>query len=106
MNEKDMAMMDGIMGVVTQSDGWQEIQMQDPIIVAAEDRFKAAMDKAKGLIPEELYIELSDAHGAALMATGDAGILFGIRVANVIQGVASRPADLSRYTMEQMEGKA
>lgn len=100
MNDKNLALMNDIMGVVTQSDEWQEIQLRDPTIIAAEARFSAVMEQAKAVIPGELYSELSDAHTAAILAIGDVGVLFGIHVADVIRDVAARPADLSRYALK------
>ena len=101
MNDKNFALMNKIMGAVTQSEEWQEIQMRDPAIAAADARFSAAMEQAKAVIPRELYSELSDAHTAALLATGDAGVLFGVHVADVIRDVAAGSADLSRYVLER-----
>lgn len=100
MNDKNLILVNEIMGVVTQSEEWQEIQIHDPTIAAAEARFSAAMEKAEAVIPRELYSELSDAHTAALLATGDAGVLFGVHVVDAIRDVAARPADLSKYVLE------
>lgn len=100
MNNKNLALMNDIMGAVTQTEEWQEIQMCDPAIVAAEARFSAAMEQAKAAIPGELYSELSDAHTAAILAIGDVGVLFGIHVADAIRDVAARPLDLSRYALK------
>lgn len=103
-NKKDLALMDDIMGAVTGVDEWQEIQTHDPMITDAGKRWGSAMKQAKAMLPGELYDELCGAHAGEVAATGDAGILFGIRVADVIREVASRPADLSRYVMERMKG--
>ena len=101
MNDKNLALMDEIMGVITQSDEWQEIQMYDPRITAASDRFDAALERVKDLIPKDTYAELSDAYSTGLSAIGDAGVLFGVHVANVIRDVAARPANLSRYFLDR-----
>lgn len=105
MNDKNVALVDEIMGVITQAAEWQEIQMHDPIITAATNRWNAALEQAKALLPEKLYTELSNAETDEVSAIGDAGILFGIHVADVIRDVASRPADLSRHIQERMVGK-
>ena len=105
MEDKNLALMDDIMGVVTQADEWQDIQMHDPIIAAATARWSAALKQAKALLPDELYNELCNAETDEVSAIGNAGILFGIHVADVIRDVASRPADLSRHIMERMVRK-
>lgn len=103
MDEKKLALMDEIMGVITQADEWQEIQMQDPIIADARNCWKTAFKRAKAFLPEEIYMELEDAKASEVSAIGGAGILFGIHVADAIRDMASRPADLSRYVLERMK---
>ena len=105
INNKSLALMDDIMGMVTQADEWQDIQMHGPIITAATARWNAALEQAKALLPKELYNELCNAETDEVSAIGDAGILFGIHVADVIRDVASRPADLSRHIIERMVRK-
>lgn len=106
LKNKNLALMDDIMGGITQSDEWNEILLHDPAIVAADNRWEAAIEQAKALIPDELYVELHDSHEAKASASGDVGILFGIHVADVIRDVVSRPADLSRYVLKRIDGKA
>lgn len=106
ISNKNLALMNDIMGSITQADEWEEIQLHDPKIAAASGRWEAAMEQAKALIPGELYDELYDSHESKASAIGDAGILFGIHVADVIRGVASKPAELSRYVLRRIEGKA
>lgn len=106
MNDKNLAMMDEIMGTITQFDEWADIQIHDPMITAADDQFEAAMERAKAFIPKEFYDELYDTHEAKASALGDAGILFGLRVADVIRDVASRPADLSRHILKRIERRS
>lgn len=106
INSKNLALMDSIMGGITQADEWDKIQMYDPEITAASDRWEAAMEQAKALIPRELYNELYDAHEAGTSAIGDVGILYGIHVADVIREVASSPADLSRHIQKRIQGHA
>lgn len=103
VNEKNLALMDHIMNGITQAGEWDEIQTNDPMISNADARWHGAMEQAKGVLPKELYDELLYAHVAEIAATGDAGILYGIHVADVIRDVASSPADLSRYVLKRME---
>lgn len=105
MNDKNLALMDGIMGGISQLPEWAEIQLHDPMIVAADARWKAAIEEAKALLPRELYDELSDASFDEIVAHSSAGILFGIHVADAIRDVASRPADLSRHILKRLEAQ-
>lgn len=104
MNDKDLALMDEIMGVITQADEWQEIQLHDPIVTAATSRWNAAMEQAKAFLPENLYYDLIDANADEGSAIGDAGILFGIHAADVIRDVARSPFELSQRILARMEG--
>ena len=103
MVDKNLVLMDDLMmNAITQLDEWQVIQMHDPRIATADERYYAALEQARALIPAELYAELSDAHASELAATGDVGILFGIHVADAIRDVASRPTDLSRHILKRI----
>lgn len=106
MSDKNLALMDDIMDMVTQADEWAEIQTHDPRITDAGNCWDTVMERTKALLPRELYDELSDAHSSVIAAIGDVGILFGIHVAEAIRDVAARPADLSRYILNRTEGRA
>ena len=67
VNEKNLALMDDIMGIITQADEWQEIQMQDPMIADARNCWKTAFKRAKAFLPEEIYMEL-EAQAEAIRA--------------------------------------
>lgn len=105
MSDKNLALMDEIMGSITQADEWQEIQLHDPIITAATTHWNAMMEQAEAFLPEDLYSDLFDAHTDTVSAIGDAGILFGIHAVAAIRDVASRPFDLSRRILNRMEGR-
>lgn len=106
MNDKNLVLMDKIMGGIVKAGEWDEIQLNDPSIIAADARWDAALEQTKNLISEELYAELYDAYTAGTSAFGDVSILYGIHVADVIRDVASRPADLSQYVLERIKGNA
>lgn len=106
MNDKNLALMDSVMDVITQSDEWRDIQKNDPRITASYERWDSVLERVKPILPWKLYAELSDAHDSDLAVISDAGILFGIHVAEAIRDVASRPADLSRHILERMKGEA
>lgn len=105
MNDKNLALMDKIINAIT-GDGqgeWNEVLMNDPAIIAANNHFEALLGKVETLLPDSIYGELSDAYSGGLAAVGEAGILFGLHVADAIRDVSSRPADLSRHIMKRVE---
>ena len=104
-DKKNLALMDDIMDAVTQLDEWMETQQKDPRITYADNRWCTAIEQAMALLPRELYDELCEAHSSEVAATGDAGILFGIHVADAIRDVASRPMDLSRHIQNRIRRK-
>lgn len=102
----NVQIMDDIMNGITQTDVWERIKQEDPMILKAEAQLEKALERVEGLIPRDLYAELSDAASGALSAMGDAGILYGMHVVFAMQDVAARPADLSRHVLDRMEKKA
>ena len=103
MNKKNLSLMDDIMFVgLARTDEWNDILLHDPMIAAADARWRAALEKAKAFLPTEIYMELDAANADEVIANGDAGILFGIRVADAIRDAVARPADLSRHILERI----
>ena len=103
INDKNLALMADIMGTIVQADEWQDIQLNDPMITDARNCWETILKRAKAFLPEDIYLELEDAEAGEVAATGNAGILFGIHVADAIRDVASRPADLSRHVLKRIE---
>ena len=81
MDEKSFAMMNGILGMILESQEWADAQ-NSPSVVAALDQMDAALEKAREYLPAELRDELDLAQCAAVGAISEAGILFGIHVGN------------------------
>lgn len=102
-HNKNLTLMADIMKGIYQSDEWQDILTHDPRITTADARYSAALEKAKDWLPKALYMELSDAHTDEITDAGEVGVLFGIRVADVIRDVSFRPVDLSRHILKQTE---
>ena len=99
MDQKSLAMMDEIVGTISQSREWNDVQMTSPAVVAAASRMNEALERAREFLPEAIFDELDCAHCAALGTIGEAAILYGIHVADVIRNVAANPTDLSRYML-------
>lgn len=103
IDEKALSIMADIMDGVEQTDEWKDIQMSDPGIKAAEGRWNRALESAKSYLPRTLFNELSDANCGEVSAYSDVAILYGMRVAAVIQAVAANPAELTRFWMDRRE---
>ena len=71
--DKNLALMDRIMGEITQAGEWDKIQMSDPQISTADARWHGAMEQIRDLIPDGLYDELCDAHVTEIAAIDDKG---------------------------------
>lgn len=99
MNQ-DLPLMDQLMHSITINEEWERRQSTDPGISVAEDRWEIALERVKPMLPTDLYMELADAHTCDVAATSDASILYGIHVADTIRDIAARPAELSRYVLE------
>ena len=103
IDKKALSIMADIMDGVEQTDEWKDIQMGDPGIEAAEGRWSRALERAKTYLPRELYNELSDANCGEVSAYSDVAILYGMRVAVVIQEVTANPAAMTRFWLERQE---
>ena len=103
IDEKALSTMADIMDGIVQSEEWEELQMNDPGIEAAEGRWSRALESAKPYLPRELYNELSDANCGEVSAYSDVAILYGMRVAAVIQAVTANPAAMTRFWLERQE---
>lgn len=102
--DKNLVLMDDILDVIGQSDEWEDIQLHDPRIVAANKALKAEMEALQ--LPFNEYCGLELAIGQATATVIDAAILYGIHVAFALQDVVERIPDLSRHIMQRTEGVA
>ena len=92
---RELATVNDIVEAVATSDGWNDIQQNDPQISAAEKVFDTTIE---GCANEGAVY---DAALALVGAYADAAILYGIHVANAIRSVSADPMALSRYIMER-----
>lgn len=102
--DKNLVLMDDILEVIGQSDEWEDIQLHDPRIVAANKALKAEMAALQ--LPIDEYCGLELAIGQATATVIDAAILYGIHVAFALQDVVGRIPDLSRHIMQRTGGGA
>ena len=103
MEKRALSIMADIMDGIEQTDEWTELQMNDPGIKEAASRLNRALEAAEKYIPRKVYAELSDAHSEAIAAYSDVAILYGMRVAAVIQAVAANPSEMTRFWLERQE---
>lgn len=103
IDKKALSIMADIMDGIEQTDEWAELQMNDPGIKDADSRLNRALEAAEKYIPRKVYAELADAHSGAVAAYSDVAILYGMRVAAVIQAVTANPAAMTRFWLEKQE---
>ena len=103
IDKRALSMMADIMDGIEQTDEWAELQMNDPGIKDADSRLNRALEAAEKYIPRKVYAELADAHSGAVAAYSDVAILYGMRVAAVIQAVTANPAAMTRFWLERQE---
>lgn len=103
MDKKALSMMAGIMDGIEQTDEWAQLQMNDPGIKDADSRLNRSLEAAEKYIPRKVYAELADAHSGVVAAYSDVAILYGMRVAAVIQAVTANPAAMTRFWLEKQE---
>ena len=106
MEKRALSIMADIMKGIEQTDEWTELQMNDPGIKNADSRFNRALEAVEKYIPRKVYVELSDAHSGVVAAYSDVAILYGMRVAAVIQAVTANPAAMTRFWLKRAEASA
>ena len=104
-DKRALSVMADIMDGIEQTDEWKELQMNDPGIKAADSRLNRALEAAEKYLPRKGYAELADAHCGVVSAYSDVAILYGMRVAAVIQKVTESPSEMTRYWLERVEGR-
>ena len=105
IDKRALSVMADIVDGIEQTDEWVELQVNDPGIKAADSRLKSALEAAEKYLPRKVYVELTDAHSGVISACNDVAILYGMRVAAVIQEVTASPSEMSRYLLERVEGR-
>lgn len=103
IDKKALSVMADIMDGIEQTDEWTELQMNDPGIKAADRRLNSALQRAEAYLPRELYAELSDAHCETVSSYCDVAILYGMRVAAIIQAAVANPAEITGFFLERRE---
>lgn len=92
-----------MMSEIGQTDAWEQTQLTDPRILAADDNLRRAA--ASTGISKAQYNAIEEATYALINAYSDAAILYGIRVAQAIQYATQNPAEYGRYVLNRMNAK-
>lgn len=100
----DLELMNELMGAISQTAEWERIETTDPKIKEADKLYSAALNEVRGLIPADVYSELENATVNYAFAIKDSAILYGIRVANIIRGMAAGHAALNPAESERGKG--
>ncbi len=100
--QTELEIMNELMGIITQTDEWERIQMTNPQIKTAEAALDLALKNVFHVVPKEMYGPLEDCARNVAFAYVDAAILYGIQVADAIHAVAAKPNALSQHIMNRI----
>lgn len=103
MDKNALSLVADIMYTVTDSEEWANRQANDPCINEAETLKENALEKAQAYLPRNVYMALSDAVTHIASAYSDAGIMYGMYVANALEKVIENPFALSGFYLDRME---
>lgn len=104
--DKNLTIMDSLIGAITQTSEWFAICREDPQIAACRQRLNNVLERVGALVPEELLDELQDAMCYMDEAHETAAILYGIRVAIAFRDVSTRQTDLSQHIITTAQLRA
>lgn len=100
--DKNVELMDELMGTVVQTKVWIKEQQENPEILAADKQLEEALGAIKGIVPNNVIVQITDAAWGYASAFENAAILYGLRVADAIHDIAARPSDLSQYILDRV----
>ena len=98
--DSNVAIVDGILDAIDQSDEWIAIQNTDPWIRAADAALHNAIGEIQGMTADEEDNLTACVFGLVNAYTCHA-FLYGVRVIGAVLDVASRPGDLSRHILQR-----
>ena len=98
--DHNVAIVDGILGAIDQSDEWITIQTTDPWIRAADAALHNAIGEIQGMTADEennltaCVFDLVNAYTCQ-------AFVYAARVIGAVLDVAGRPGDLSRHILQR-----
>ena len=103
--DNNLVLVDDIMGTIMQTDEWEEIQLNDPRVVAATNALQEKMAALRPLFSFKEYFGLEKAVWEAATSIVEPAIMYGIHVALALQDVTGRIPDYSRYILQKIGGE-
>ena len=104
--DENLVLVDDIMNAITQTDEWQEIQLNDPRVVASTNALREKMAALRPLFSFKEYSGLERVVLEAATSIAEPAIMYGIHVAFALQDVTGRIPDFSRHIMQRTGGVA
>ena len=101
----NMALVDNIMEAITQTDEWQEIQLNDPRVVASTNALREKMAALRPLFSFREYSGLEAAVWRAASSIVEPAIMYGIHVALTLQDATWHISDFSLYFLQRFGGE-
>lgn len=100
-----LAIMDEVLGAITQTEIWNNIQLTNPAILAADKQFNDELAKLSDSISKQSILAIESAAIGLTNAFTDAAILYGLQVAIAIQEVTANPNTLAQYIMDRVAAR-
>jgi len=89
-----------VMAAIQQTDEWERIWMEDPMILKAKRRLNEALQLARPSLPAQVFDELWTAITEIEAADECVSILYGARVATALQDMLYQPMNFSQYMLD------
>lgn len=86
-------MIEEIMEFLRSSDTWAYRSRHDPEVIAAEKEFTAFVEKIRPRLSDCEYADLLDADSATSATYAEAGLLFGLYIADKLRELINDPYD-------------
>lgn len=99
---RNIALMDDLLSGITQTDTWKDVQLQNPEILAADKVLAEALEKLRGVAPEEVINQIIDAAYAYASSFETAAILYGVHVADTLRDCSAHSEEVSQFILDRM----
>ena len=90
-----------IMEHITQTEVWEQIEKNNPMIDTSSRRLHALLDNLRGPISDEIVETISDDVFNYVTATAESAVLYGIQVANALNEIIANPAAYSQNVLQK-----
>ncbi len=90
-----------IMEHIMQTEVWEQIEKNNPMIDTSSRRLHALLDNLRGPISDEIVETISDDVFNYVTATAESAVLYGIQVANALNEIIANPAAYSQNVLQK-----